>query len=50
MTQEPKADQKKIDADEDTEQVPESSYYYDDAHGYDDFDPEKEDDESEPDD
>ena len=44
MPEKPKPDTKKQDRpadDEDSEKEVESSYYYDDAHGYEDFDPDK---------
>ena len=42
MPQNPKAEQKKTDPCDETGQLVESSYYYDDAHGYEDYDPDKE--------
>ena len=51
MTQKTKAEQKKIDRIDDSKETIESaaerSYYYDDAHGYKDYDPEKETDDEE---
>ena len=49
MPQKPKAEQKKIDRKSEGEPTTESSadrsYYYDDSHGYEEYDPEKEEDE-----
>ena len=45
MPKKTKAERKKIDVADDTKEsedaLAERSYYYDDAHGYKDFDPEK---------
>ena len=49
MPQKTKAEQKKIDPENEGEPTTDSSgdgsYYYDDSHGYEDYDPEKEEDE-----
>jgi hypothetical protein len=49
MPEKPKAQPSKSDEPKEEQQVrkePERSYYYDDAHGYKEFDPEREDEES----